>query len=139
MSLMKVMDILVRMGYEEVYLLGFDGLSGAYHYFYEDPAHYPEESQAWQEAVDAGIQAKFGGDAPTSEYTMDTGGNIFNKQTTGKTKYGKNGYEQALSAFAVFNGIRLVNLSPESTLNKFVYTRTIHEAIRALRSGAGAV
>jgi hypothetical protein len=129
MSLMKVMDILARMGYDEVLLLGFDGFSKPYHYFYQDPAFYPEEAKAWREAVEAGLKVR---GKPLTGWSMDTGGNVFEEKTTGKKKHGKNGYEEALAAFAVFNGMRLVNLNPESTLNGFVYTRNIEETTQAL-------
>ena len=131
------MDLIVRMGYEEVLLLGFDGFSKPYHYFYEDPQYYPEESRAWREAVEAGLRVR---GKPLTGWSMDTGGNLFEENTTGKKKHGKNGYEQALAAFAVYNGIRLVNLNPKSTLKSFVYTRTIQEIVESLqqRDGTGS-
>lgn len=52
----KVMDLVARMGYRDVFLLGFDGFrnrgnqhqTAPYHYFWEDPRLYPEESRAWR-------------------------------------------------------------------------------------------
>ena len=88
------MDLLVRMGYEEVYLLGFDGYVTPHHYFYEDPTYYPEVSKAWKEAISAGLRVK---GKPPVGWSLDTGGNIFEVKTTGKTKHGGNGYEQVLT------------------------------------------
>ena len=89
----------MRMGYEEVYLLGFDGYVTPHHYFYEDPTYYPEVSKAWKEAISAGLRVK---GKPPVGWSLDTGGNIFEVKTTGKTKHGGNGYEQVLTAFTMY-------------------------------------
>lgn len=129
MSLMKVMDLLARMKYEDVYLLGFDGTIQQYHYFWQDPTFYPGHADAWNQAVEAGVKVKR--KSPTG-WSMDTGGHVFEVQSTGRTKHGNNGYEQVLTAFAMYNGIRLINLSSQSTLTEFIYTRSVDEALSDL-------
>jgi len=130
---MKVMDLVVRMGYDEVYLLGFDGYSTPHHYFYEDPAFYPEESRAWKEAIAASLRIK-GKGTDADGWALETGGNLFEVNATASTKIEKNGYEKVLAAFAMYNGIRLINLSAKSTLSQYVYTKSISEALQGLEA-----
>jgi hypothetical protein len=137
MSLMKVMDLVARMGYDEVYLLGFDGFSESYGgYFFQDPDLHPAEAAAWNRATRAGVETR---GKPPQGWGMDTGGNVFLERAPGvegERKHGRNGYEHVLVAFAAYNGIRLVNLSPKSTLGAFVYTPSLPEALAALEGDA---
>ena len=133
----QVMDLVVRMGYDDVYLIGFDGFSNlgnqghtkVHHYFWEDPDLYPEQSAAWNMANRVAAQVR---GRPETGWQVNTGGHLFQEKTEGKQTHGNNGYEQALLAFAAFNRIRIINLNPNSTLATFVFTETIDQALERL-------
>ena len=48
------------------------------------------------------------------------------------------GIEAMASAFGIFNGIRLINLSQRSLFQPFVYTETVQSAVEYLRKRADA-
>ena len=131
------MDLLARLKYRDVYLLGFDGFSKPYNYFFQDPTFYRDESAAWNRATQIAIKVR---QLPPTGWHLNTGGDMFEENTEGtatsNTAHGNNhtGYEQVIVSFAAFNGLRLTNLFPNSTLASFVFTQTLDSAIRELES-----
>jgi len=124
MSLMKVMDLIGRMEYSSVYLLGFDGFTSPYYYFFEDPKYYPQESIVWRSYIERNnvrknISVPLSSNMKSFRYEGGNGGNLRQHR-----------YEEVLASFAMYNGIRLVNLSPNSTLAQTVFTKSIPSVLR---------
>lgn len=69
---------------------------------------------------------------PPVGWQVNTGGYMFQEKIEGNQTHGNNGYEQALAAFAAFNGLRVTNLNPDSTLAAFVFTQSIDAAAESL-------
>jgi len=105
-SLNRVMDILSYMPYHTVYMLGFDSLQRKM-FFDEGPLY--SQTNIMHDTKHA---ERVG---PATTYEM-----------------AENGIEKAVSAFGVFNGMRLVNLATESRFATYIHTQSIDSAINEL-------
>jgi hypothetical protein len=116
MSINKILDIMARMGYHTIYLLGFDGRTNSY--FFEDSDRYPVEKNVF-----AALRRKHGlQPANTTSHFVQAN----NKSIA---------YGPMIAKFASHNGIKLINLSGKpSTFEPFSESQTIDEAIGHLTS-----
>eukprot|EP00658_Telonema_sp_P-2_P062805 TRINITY_DN51486_c0_g1_i2.p1 TRINITY_DN51486_c0_g1~~TRINITY_DN51486_c0_g1_i2.p1 ORF type:complete len:190 (-),score=31.81 TRINITY_DN51486_c0_g1_i2:242-811(-) len=113
-SLNRVLDLIVHTRwYHTVYLLGFDGLGGGH--FHDDTRLYPS-------GVAASIQPR----------TKAAETAAMRKAAPKPIGRNDDGNERMQATFAMFNGLRLINLAERSKFGSVVQTQTIDQMIQDL-------
>ena len=122
-----------------------------YHYFFEDPAAYAarDAASSWQAVLEAMARPSTNRpkdlavmhtrpDSILSSFISNSRSHTDKYSFLGRDNENKNSYEQVLVAFAAFNGLRLINLSPwENTLSKVIFTQTVKQMVASFSASYG--
>ena len=122
-----------------------------YHYFFEDPAAYAarDAASSWQAVLEAMARPSTNRpkdlavmhtrpDSILSSFISNSRSHTNKYSFLGRDNENKNSYEQVLVAFAAFNGLRLINLSPwENTLSKVIFTQTVKQMVASFSASYG--
>jgi len=124
-SLQRMLDLMSYQGYRSIYLIGFDGIEAGH--YWSPNGEAPSRDTGQDEAPASSEPAASRSSGPP------VGGG---QKKRAVHEMGKWGIEAMVSAFGVFNGIRLINLSQRSLFQPFVFTETVQQAVDHLRKRA---
>ena len=127
-SLNKVLDIMARLGYRRIYLLGFDGRTNSY--FFEDSDRYPLEKNVY-----AALRRKHGLLPPntTTHFSSYAPNQTGPSNARASKAHGKSRLAAMVTEFASYNGIRLVNLCGQgSSFSDHVESQSINDVVSDL-------
>ena len=110
-SVHRALDIMSRLNYHTVYLIGLDGNTNSY--FYEDTELYPDVAREYAEFRARNKEPAAGTTPHPVAFEMR--------------------YKPVFAAFARHNGIRLINMAPNSTLGPYVETKSLQAVVEELQ------